>query len=314
MKRLPRVPLSTLRAFEAAARQGGFRAAAEELHVTPAAISHRIKTLEARIGIRLFERRARGVALTEAGQRYRDRLAEAFALIERATEELHQPRVAGALRVSAPHALLSQTLLPRLGELRRRHPGLVLTLEGEDRLASLHDGEVDAAIRFGPGRYPGLHAEPLLGDAITVVGPPGSAPGTDWRAACFIEDTGARAAEPWSHWAPWWREAGLHDPEALCRLRVSDSGLALAACREGLGLCLARFSVVHDLLRAGRVVPLHEWRPTEFGHYLVSRPATAETPRLAAFRDWLDEALAPVAEARRQALSGHGVAQSPSAS
>ena len=299
----PRLPLATLRAFEAAARLGSFSAAADELHVTAAAVSHRIKALEAGLGLRLFERKVRGVALTESGARYRERIAEAFVLIERATQELRQPSLDGPLRVSAPQAFVQQTLLPRVGELLHRHPGLALTLAGDDRRASLRAGEVDRAIPFGTGDYPGLQVAPLLDDAITVVGPgEGSAGSGDWREACFIEDAGALPGEPWSHWGPWWREAGLHDPRTLRHLRVSDSGLALAACRQDLGLCLARLSVVRELLQRGEVVALRPWRRCEFSYYLVCLPATAEAPRMVAFGDWLGEALAPLRRAMEAAI------------
>ncbi|MDN3557426.1 LysR substrate-binding domain-containing protein [Halomonas maura] len=314
MPAFPRLPLATLHAFEAAARRGSFSAAADELHVTPAAVSHRIKALEEALGLRLFERKVRGVALTDAGARYRERIAEAFVLIERATRELRQPSLDGPLRVSAPQALLQQTLLPRVGELLHRHPGLALTLVGDNRLADLRDGEVDLAIRFGTGDYPGLRVLPLLDDAITVVGPgEGSPLPSDWRDACFIEDAGALPGEPWSHWGPWWREAGLHDPQALRRLGVSDSGLALTACRQGLGLCLARLSVAREMLQRGEVVALRRWRRSEFSYYLVSLPATAEAPRAVAFGDWLGEALEPLRRAMEAAI-GPSASAPPSAS
>ncbi|MGC3871892.1 LysR substrate-binding domain-containing protein [Halomonas sp. GXIMD04776] len=277
-----RLPLATLRAFEAAARLSSFSAAANELHVTAAAVSHRIKALEEGIGVRLFERKPRGVALTEAGARYRDRIAEAFILIEQATSEIGQPSMEGSLRVSAPHAFLQHTLLPRIGELLHRHPGLKLTLEGDNRLANLHEDEADIAIRFGAGHYPGLQADHLMDDAITVLGPANGGPrgsmNSNWQSACFIEDSSTVISEPWSQWGPWWREAGLHAPEELRRLTVSDSGLALAACAQGLGLCLARLSVARDLIRQGAVTPQRPWRRTEFSHYLVTLPGSADTP------------------------------------
>ncbi|MBB3141074.1 LysR substrate-binding domain-containing protein [Halomonas organivorans] len=297
-----RLPLATLRAFEAAARLGSFSAAAMELHVTPAAVSHRIKALEEETGVALFERKARGVILTEAGDRYRARIAEAFGLIEAATRELGEPGIDGPLRVSAPHAFLRHTLLPRLDDLARRHPGLALDLVGDNRLANLHTGEADIALRFGTGRYPGLSAEPLMEDAITVLAPAGETTNDDWRRACFIEDSSATDVEPWSGWAPWWREAGLHEPGMLRRFTVSDSGLALDACRQGLGLCLARLSVAREALRRGEVVTRRSWRRTEFSHYLVTLPGTAEAPRVRAFRDWLHLALEELAGEIRAAV------------
>lgn len=297
-----RLPLATLNAFETAARLGSFRTAADELHVTPAAVSHRIKALEAELGVRLFERRARGVALTRAGERYRERVAEAFALIEQATAELGRPPIDGPLRVSAPQSFTRHCLLPRLGDLLQRHPGLRLDLLGADRLVDLHRGEADLAIRFGGGHYPGLRADYLLGDAITAVGPAEAA--GDWRRRRFIEDGGATATEPWSHWRPWWHAEGLHDTDNLPRLRVSDAGLALAACQQGLGLCLTRFTVAQQTLGQGSLCPLRPWRRTEFAYYLVGLPGVMASPRAAAFRDWLRDSLAPLEQELQAALSG----------
>ncbi|RAR64190.1 LysR family glycine cleavage system transcriptional activator [Onishia taeanensis] len=298
-----RLPLATLRAFEAAARHGSFSAAADELHVTAAAVSHRIKALEESLGLRLFERKARGVVLTEAGVRYQERIAEAFTLIDRATRELSQPSLDGPLRVSAPQAFLQHALMPRVGELLRRHPGLNLTLIGDNRMADLRAGKVDVAIRFGTGDYPGLSVVPLLDDAITVLAPVhGDGEYADWRNACFIEDDSALSTEPWSHWHPWWREAGLYAPQELRRLKVSDSGLALAACRKGLGLCLSRLSVAQEAIDHGEVIALRPWRRTEFSYYLVSLPGAADAPRVVAFRDWLEEALRDLRQAMTAAI------------
>lgn len=301
----PRLPLAALRAFEAAARHRSFKHAAGELHVTPAAISHRIKALEAELGLRLFRRHPRGITLTPEGEQYRERIAEAFTLIARATEDLGRPPVDGPLVVSASHAFTQHCLLPRVGSLLERHPGLRLSLIADDRPADLGRGEADLAIRFGTGRCPGLQSEHLLGDAITVVGPAGQRPGEgEWQGARFIEDIGATPAEPWSGWAPWWQALGLHDHAALDRLRVSDSGLALAACRQGLGLCLARFSVAREALRAGWVTSLQPWRPSEFAYYLMSLPGVSHNPRHAAFRSWLGEALSDMARELAAALAG----------
>ncbi|QFU02902.1 Glycine cleavage system transcriptional activator [Halomonas sp. THAF5a] len=298
-----RLPLPTLRAFEAAARHGSFSAAADELHVTAAAVSHRIKALEESLGLPLFERKVRGVVLTEAGVRYQARIAEAFTLIDRATRELGQPSLDGPLRVSAPQAFLQHALMPRVGDLQRRHPGLELTLVGDNRLADLRSGQVDLAIRFGNGDYHGLHVAPLLDDAITVLAPAdGKRLPDDWRHACFIEDASALPTEPWSHWRPWWREAGLHAPEELRRLTVSDSGLALTACRQGLGLCLSRLSLAQEAIARGEVVALRPWRRTEFSHFLVSLPEAADAPRVVAFRDWLDETLRDLRQAMKAAI------------
>ncbi|WP_375058287.1 LysR substrate-binding domain-containing protein [Zobellella sp. DQSA1] len=286
-------PLNALRAFEAAARLSSFSAAAGELHLTAAAISHRIKELERALGVPLFVRRARGVSLTEAGRHYQARIADAFRIITSATTELNQPPLAGPLVLSLPHGFCRHWLLPRLTGLLERHPGLRLTLKAEDRLTDLRSGQVDLAIRFGAGGYLGLHTELLLKDAITVLaasrlldGHPHRSTG-DWLAATpLLDDIGIRPTEPWSGWSPWLREAGV---EATGLIGVTDAGLALDACRQRLGLCLGRWSLAQPLLQAGELRPLLPWRGTDFAYYLLSRPGEEDNPRIRALRLWLRE-------------------------
>lgn len=286
-------PLNTLRAFEAAARLNSFSAAAGELHLTAAAISHRIKELEQALGMPLFIRQARGVRLTEAGRRYQARIADAFGIIASATTELSQPPLAGPLVLSLPHGFCRHWLLPRLAGLLARHPGLRLTLKAEDRLADLRIGQADLAIRFGDGGYPGLHTELLLDDAVTVLAAtrlldrhPHRRP-ADWLADTpLLADTGIRATEPWSGWRPWLREAGVEEAGTI---GVTDAGLALDACHQRLGLCLGRWSLAQPLLQAGELRPLLPWRGTDFAYYLLSRPGEEDNPRIRALRLWLRE-------------------------
>jgi DNA-binding transcriptional LysR family regulator len=204
-----RIPLDSLRAFEAAARHGSFAKAGQELNVTPAAISHRVKHLEMALGVPMFARLPRGVLLTDAGRRYRDSIAEAFRLIERATATVDQVTVEGPLMVSLPESIAQFWLLPRLHRLADYAPGLELTVEADSRLSTLSDGGADIAIRFGSGNYPEFESELLFGDAVTVLASSAAASDpvedrarTLVQNAVLIADYSASTAEPWMHWAP----------------------------------------------------------------------------------------------------------------
>lgn len=305
-------PLGTLRAFEAAARHGSFARAAEELHVTAAAVSQRIKELEERLGVGLFERRPRGVAVTEAGRRYREQLAHAFSIIERATVEIDQATVDGPLALSMPQSFAEYWLVPRLAALAARFPGLELTIEGTSRLADFRAGQTDAAIRFGLGDYDDLDSQFLCGDAISVLAPAAQArDSSDARArallarATLLVDAGVTSGETWHTWGPWLREAGIREHAAQPRIRFADSSLAMSACLAGAGFCLGRLSFAQRALQAREVVALLPWRTTEYAYSLVSRPSDRNNPRIAAFREWL---LQQVAEFVAEARDAYGVA------
>lgn len=293
----PRTPsLNTLRAFEAAARYGSFTGAASELNVTAAAVSHRVKELEGSLGVALFVRQPRGVVLTEAGRRYRDSIASAFQIIERATAGIERGSVDGPLTVSTPQSFAQLWLAPRLVRLARRFPGLELSLVGDNRLVDLRDGQADLGVRFGSGGYPGLQADYLLGDAVTVLAPAqliselaDSRPRTLMRSMTLLEDMGVTVGEPWSSWQPWLREAGIRRQAGLQKIRMSDSSMAVVACSRAVGLCIGRLSVSFDLVQERRLQALFPWRSTEYAYHLVTRPAEQENPRVMAFKSWLLE-------------------------
>lgn len=292
----PRTPsLNSLRAFEAAARHGSFTGAAGELNVTAAAVSHRVKELEGSLGVALFVRQPRGVVLTETGRRYRDSVACAFQIIERATAGIDRGSVDGPLVVSTPHSFARLWLAPRLERLMRRFPGLELSLMGDSRLADLRSGQADLGVRFGSGGYPGLQAKYLMGDAVTVLAPAqvlhartDSRPRTLMQSMPLLEDMEISAGEPWSGWTPWLREAGLR-PQGVQKIRMSDSSMTVSACSQALGLCIGRMSISFELMQERRVQALFPWRSTEYGYYLVTRPAEQDNPRVMAFKTWLEE-------------------------
>lgn len=287
-------PLSTLKAFESAARHGSFARAGVELNVSAAAISHQVKLLEQMLGIALFVREARGVTLTPAGASYRDDITQALNLIGRATENLVRAPVQGPLRVSVAHSFAQHWLTPRMGSLLRQYPDLQLSIRSDNQLSDIHGGEADVAIRFGMGHYPGLHSEFFLSDSATILVATGlleSSKDTDNRHlllhSTLLDDDSISAAEPWMSWTPWLREAGVKTESLQRRIRFSDSAMTVNACLSGAGLCIGRLSLVLDALRRRQLTPLLPWRSTEFAHHIVYRESDADNPRLRAFIDWL---------------------------
>ncbi|MCH8926145.1 MAG: LysR family transcriptional regulator, partial [Proteobacteria bacterium] len=161
-RRLP--PLNALRAFEAAARHLSFTKAAEELYVTQAAISHQVKALEAALDLQLFRRLNRRLMLTDAGQLYLPALTEAFDAIDTASARLRADENAGRLVVSVANSLAAKWLLPRLPRFRDRHPEIEVEISAADRLVDFGRDNVDMALRYGLGNYPGLRVDPLMKD------------------------------------------------------------------------------------------------------------------------------------------------------
>src|SRR3954454_10200718 len=229
-RRLP--PLNALRAFEAAARRGGFAKAAGELAVTPAAVSQQVRLLEAELGVELFRRLPRGLELTPAGRSALPELGEAFARLARAVEDMRGERLAGPLAVSVLPSLAHRWLLPRLPALAAAHPEIDLTVHAEARAVDLAREAVDLGIRYGRGQYPGLHARLLLTEEVFPVCAPAPAHGAprprrrpaDLRGHTLLHERAS--AEPSLSWSAWLREAGVEDLDPGPRPRLHRRGHA----------------------------------------------------------------------------------------
>jgi LysR family glycine cleavage system transcriptional activator len=300
-RRLP--PLNALRAFEAAARYLSFTKAAEELFVTQAAVSHQIKALEAALGVQLFRRLNRRLMLTDAGQLYLPALTEAFDAIDAATARLRADENSGRLTVSVANSLAAKWLLPRLPRFRERHPEIEVEVSAADRLVDFGRDRVDMGIRYGLGRYPGLRVDLLMEDTVFPVCSPGLLDGAvplrepgDLRHHVLLHDDVGRGEAPtWRDWLAALRmfaPANLEDLDPERGPRYSHSSLVLQAAIDGQGVALGRSSLVALDLEAGRLVqPFGPALPSSFACYVVSPLATAERPKIKAFRDWLfDEA------------------------
>ncbi len=286
-RRLP--PLNALRCFEAAARHLSFTRAADELHVTQTAISHQIKGLEERLGVRLFRRLPRGLLLTEEAQRYLPPVRDAFDRIAAATEQLTAGGSSGRLTVSVLPSFAAKWLVPRLGRFRAAHPDLDLRISASSQLVDFARDDVDIAIRMGRGRYPGLRVDRLFGESMLPVCAPELLTGAhplrrleDLRDHVLLHD------DDHSGWQLWLELARVEGVDPRRGPVFTDSAMVVQAAAEGQGIALARRVLAAGDLAAGRLVqPFEVTMPHDLAYYLVSPEATGEQPRIRAFRAWL---------------------------
>ena len=281
-------PLSALRAFEAAARHGSFKRAAEELVVTPTAISHQIRSLEEQIGLALFERRTRKVLLTAAGAELfpvlRDGLDAFAAVLVRLTQRRRRTQVT----ISATTAFTARWLVPRLARFQAMHPDIDLHLQASDEVVDLAHSGADLAIRYGQGPYPGFAAEELLADCFAPVVNPllRVASPADLANVPVIEFEWRRHHPANPTWERWFEAAGMGTLPERTQLRFSDESHAIQSAVAGQGIALASLVLVADEIAAGRLV--HPFGPTLPAHrhhllMLTDRPSAPVT----AAAEWL---------------------------
>lgn len=285
--RLP--PVHALSAFEAASRLGSFAIAADELCITPSALSHRIRLLEDFIGERLFIRDGRSVTLSDFGRRYLDvvrfalRALSDFPLPHK--DALVQPRV----KVTVPPTFARYLLMPNLASFARQCPDIVIEVSLSVPLYDLSLSESDVEVRFGAGNYPDFLTEKLFEEAAFPVASPaylaqigGIATPAELGKATLLRS----ALEAWQ---PWFQAAGLDWPEPADTLRVDDLGLLLEAVRHGHGVGLTRQHFAAQMIASGEVVELFDIRLSAPAHayYVVYEEAARARPEVQTFIDWL---------------------------
>lgn len=283
--------MSALRAFEAAARLGSLSRAADALHVTHGAISHQIKGLESDLGVRLVERAGRGIRLTDEGERLAVRVRASLTDLSDAMREASERANPRQLRVSVMPSFAARWLLPRIGSFMAAHPDIDLDVRASASLADFRRDDVDVAIRYGGGIYPGLTVEHLMDDIYFPVCSPAIPAGPPQRP----EDLGRYVllrSDPES-WPPWFAAAGLQWPEPLRGPIFNDDSLVMQAAIEGRGIALARTSLIGNDLANGLLIRLFDTiviAPTRY--YLVYPPPRANSPKLRQFGDWLKKEIA----------------------
>ncbi|WP_416899725.1 MAG: transcriptional regulator GcvA [Minwuia sp.] len=289
-RRLP--PLNALRAFEAAARHLSFARAADELNLTPSAISHQIKGLEDQVGVSLFDRRGRKVVLTDAGARYYPALRQAFDRMNEATEELKQSDSLGALTINVLPTFAIRWLLPRISDFQQRHPEIEVRMTTNVEVIDFRQSAADAAVRFGTGSWPGLTAHLLMTEEIVPVCSPKlleTGPGlktpADLKHYQLLHDI--NRPDNWRQWLTAVGETSV-DPDRGHKLESTN--LAVQGALQGLGVVPANPGLVRGELEAGTLIePFAYHLPVESGYYLVYPQGRESRPRLKAFQDWLVE-------------------------
>ncbi|WP_230531744.1 transcriptional regulator GcvA [Microvirga roseola] len=297
-RRLP--PLNALRAFEAAARHLNFEKAGDEIAVTASAVGQQVKALEAWLGRPLFVRQpSRGVALTPLGESYAASLSEVLDRLDEATAKALRSDRSSVITVSSMPSFAAGWLIPRLGSLRERHPELEVRVSVDTRLTDFAREDVDVAIRFGRGNYPGLRTDLLMEEhffavcsAALLSDPkrPLNGP-ADLRHHTLLHES-VESIPDYTTWDRWLAAVGVEGVDTSRGPSFPHTYLCLQAAASGQGVALATNVLIGDYLQAGRLVqPFPHQVKGAYQYYVVCPEAVADRPALAAFRAWLlDEA------------------------
>ncbi|UVH61155.1 transcriptional regulator GcvA [Variovorax paradoxus] len=282
-------PLNALRAFEATARHLSVKNAADELCVTPGAVSQLVKTLELHLGVQLFRRVNRGVFLTDAGQAYLPPVRNAFRQISDATQKVAVPAETGLLTVSATPFFASAWLVPRLKSFQDAHPDIDLQVLTSNALADFSRDGVDVAIRHGMGQYPGLASQRVLTVEMIPVAAPAlvAEHGKPKKPADLLRWPRVNDADR-KGWRLWFEAQGIEDAGPARGPSFDDAGLLLQAVLAGQGSALLPAAMMAPEIEQGRLVQLSKatWLE-DFAYYLVCPEGSRDRPKVAAFRDWL---------------------------
>jgi LysR family transcriptional regulator, glycine cleavage system transcriptional activator len=287
-------PLETFRFFEAAARHLNFTRAAKEMHITHGAVSQRIKRLEDHLGTPLFRRHGRGMQLTDAGRRLLERVQSAISEITEGVEAIRPNRVDRTLTISTAPCLAAYWLLPRLADFNQQHPDIQVVVRASLSLADFsHDG-VDMAVRFGPGKWPGLVSIKLRDEEVFPVCSPALRGGRLPRVPADLLETPLLHDER-QPWSIWFEAVGLDFRGADQGPSYGDENLLIPAAIGGLGVALARASLVEAELASGRLVRLFSRGvATRYSYFIVYPPGSARLGKIKVFQEWLFTQVRPV--------------------
>jgi LysR family transcriptional regulator, glycine cleavage system transcriptional activator len=289
--------ITELQAFDAACRHESFTQAAVEMHCTQGAVSRQIASLEATVGVALFERTKQRLVMTDAGRAYLLSIRPALAQLEAATVQLlsHGGR-GGALNIAALPTFGAKWLIPRLPAFQRAHPEVTLNFLPHSQGYDFSRPELDASIRFGEGVWPGAHADYIAGrDAIMIVAPDAfvSLPAPSRRKQALtardLPRVGLLHHVSVPHaWEEWFASVGLVDVNPHVGPRFDQFTLVIQAVAAGIGAAVVPRCLVEDELRSGRVIaPFAQSVQLSQGYYLCTPDNKAQVPSLVTFKDWL---------------------------
>ncbi|MES2489130.1 MAG: LysR substrate-binding domain-containing protein [Pseudomonadota bacterium] len=309
-------PLNSLRALEAVARHRSFKRAAEELFVTPAAITHQIKQLEERLGIQLFKRTSQRISLTSEAEAALPLLQKGFATLAQAVAELHTQKPTPQLTVGTSPTFASRWLMPRLREFLLAHPGIDVRVSANSRTSEPNEAKTrrkkntsrnatpDIDIVFTSEELAGPQAHRLFRVEVLPMchpqllqGPTPLQTPSDLRHQTLLHGDGLNADRTNSTWARWLRDVGAMDVDARRGLQFEHSTLALDAAADGLGVILASPLLAAAEMSAGKVVIAMQHRLLlDNAYYVIASETALSRPEVSAFNTWLLE------KARTQAI------------
>jgi DNA-binding transcriptional LysR family regulator len=285
------LPLNGLKAFEAAARHLSFTRAADELHVTQAAVSHQVKTLEQRLGVKLFRRLPKSLRLTDEGQALLPELRDAFERIARALNRVTSAQGAAALSVSTLTTFALTWLVSRLPRFQARHPEIEVRLNTTGRMVDFAREDVDVAVRYGDGNWPGLTVEKMFEDELTPLC--GRAHKDRLRRPEDLRDVpllDASPPEPASvgDWPTWLRAAGIGQLPVTRGATFDSTKIAAQAAIDGLGVAIGSPYLFAEDIAGGRLFqPFPLTVRNGKTYWLVCAEGTATRPKIKAFREWV---------------------------
>ena len=290
-------PLNSLRAFEAAARHLSFTKAAQELNVTPAAISQQVKLLEDYFSVLLFKRLTRALLLTKPGQMILPILQEGFDKLAEADNVLRSRQSDKVLTVSVPPGFGANWLLPRLDHFRAFAPEYEIRIDATEILIDFNRDNVDVALRYGNGQYAGLITECLITEHIIPLSSPTLLEGkhplkkpADLRFHTLLHNSWVNQNMSPTGWPAWLKAAGVKDVHSIPGIYFNQNSLLLQAAVDGQGVALEDAQIASDEIKNGRLVQLfcgqHE-QVSSFCYYLVYPKHHLEYAKVKVFREWI---------------------------
>lgn len=286
LRKLPN--LSALRAFEAAARTESFSRAAEEIYVTPGAISHQIRALEQELGVMLFTRHGKRIAITEQGQRFAATIRKSLNDIAIAAEALAFNAKQKRLTISALPSFASRWLAPRLWKFIDLHPDTEVVLQSSNHLNDLEREPIDVGLRFGQGHYPGLVVEKLMDDFYYPVVSPTYRCGNLPTSPKELKQCSLLRMDTESSWLPWFEAAGVDLLEPTGGLLIEDASMLLRSASDGLGIALTRHAIAIQEIASGQLIRLFDVvARCPLSYYFACTKEAMNKPQVQAFHRWL---------------------------
>lgn len=287
-----------LRTLEAAGRHLNFTRAADELGLTPAAVSHQIKEIEDQLGVSLFSRTSRTIRLTPAGAILLDAAVEALEVLQRAAARARKTeRATAQLKVTADPTFGGKWLMPRLDRFRKLRPDIELRFDITYELRDFELDDLDVGVRFGMGKYPGLCAHRLFENVVVPVcsprllksGAPLRTP-RDLFNHTLVHIEWSRQGVTWPNWRIWMAAAGIEDFDDSRTVVFGTSTEVIQAALDGFAVALADFAMVANDLSEGRLVQPFELgikMAPDYAYFLVYPETSANDPKIVSFKEWM---------------------------